>query len=205
MEEVVQMHGLLFACADVGSVKKGNFGWADSEGSEGTKPSELAAKVAAALSEKRSVALGFECPLHVPVPDAERELGKGRGGEGSRPWSAGAGCAALATGLVQAAWTLGEIRKQSPLTVGAYLDWRTFEEAGSGLLVWEAFVSGAGKGSGHVDDAARAVKAFAARLPRPETDLCASNPMSLGGFALLWSGWLISTEALKQPCIAIKA
>lgn len=132
------MNGLLIACADVGSIKKGNFGWADSDGAKGAKPSELAAKVSAALSESRPVALGFECPLYLPLPGDELNLGRCRDGEGSRPWSAGAGCAALATGLVQAAWTLREIRKPSVCTVGAYLDWGNFESAGSGLLLWEA-------------------------------------------------------------------
>jgi hypothetical protein len=163
------MHRLLIACADVRSVANGNFGWSDDEGSQGTLPSELAIKVAAALCEQRPVALGFECPLFVPLPEAERDLGKSRSGEGSRAWSAGAGCGALATGLVQAAWTLREIRKRCPAQTGAYLEWPAFEEAGSGLLVWEASVSGSAKGSGHVNDAALAVSAFAAKLPVPDS------------------------------------
>jgi hypothetical protein len=199
------MKRLLIACADIGSVVNGNFGWADSEGSEGTKPSELAAKVASALADQRPVALGFECPLFVPLPDSELELGRSRRGEGSRAWSAGAGCGALATGLVQVAWTLGEVRQRCSPTVSAYLEWSSFEKAGGGLLVWEAFVSGAAKGSGHVNDAALAVRAFAAKLPTPETDLHAVNPMSLAGFALIRSGWSIGIEALRQPCLAIKA
>lgn len=199
------MHRLLIVCADVGSIKNGNFGWADSDGAKGVKPSSLAAKVSAALYESRPVALGFECPLYLPLPGEELNLGRSRDGEGSRPWSAGAGCASLATGLVQAAWILREIRKLSVCTVGAHLNWDNFESAGSGLLLWEAFVSRAGKGSGHIDDAALAVKAFKAKLPRPKTDLQAPNPLSLAGCALLWSGWLISSEALRQPCIAIKA
>ena len=196
---------LLVVCADVGSVARGNFGWADCDGSCGTRPSELAEKVAAALSDKRPVALGFECPLFVPLPEAESELGQRRMGEGNRAWSAGAGCGALATGLVQAAWTLREIRKRCPSSVEAHLDWRSFNKDGSGLLLWEAFVSGSAKGSGHVDDADIAVRAFKKRLPTPKTDLHATNPVSLAGLALLWAGWPVGTEALRQSCIAIKA
>jgi len=196
---------LLVACADVGSVARGNFGWADCDGSSGTRPSELAEKVAAALSGHRPVALGFECPLFVPLPDAEFDLGRSRIGEGTRSWSASAGCSALATGLVQAVWTLREIRKQCPRSVGAHLGWSTFKEDGGGLLLWEAFVSGSAKGSGHVDDAAIAVRAFKKKLPMPKTDLHATNPVSLAGLSLLWAGWPVGTEALRQSCIAIQA
>ena len=199
------MKDLLIACADVGSVANGNFGWADSDGAGGDNPSELAACVASALQAGRPVALGFECPLFIPLPDSERDLGRGRAGEGSRPWSAGAGCGALATGLVQAIWTLSEVRKASPQACMAYLAWNVFVDAGSGLLLWEAFVSGAAKGNGHRDDARLAVEAFAARMPNPATDITAPNPVSLAGFALLRAGWPLGLEALRTACIAIKA
>jgi hypothetical protein len=199
------MNKLLVACADVGSIKRGNFGWSDSDGCKGNAPSELATKVAAALSLQRPVALGFECPLFVPLPGAERDLGRKRDGEGKRPWSAGAGCAAMATGLVQATWTLAEIRRQCRSSTPAHLDWVSFEQAKVGLLIWEAFVSGDSKGSGHINDAARAVEAFKAKLPVPETDIQATNPMSLAGFALVWAGWPVAVEALKTPCLVVKA
>jgi hypothetical protein len=51
--------------------------------------------------------------MAVPVPgskpDGRRGLGKARGGEGNRPWSAGAGSGALATGLAQGAWMLRQL------------------------------------------------------------------------------------------------
>lgn len=62
------------------------------------------------------MALGFEAPLMVPVSpvgvDGWTTLGQARQGETvdggrSRPWSAGAGSGALATGLAQLAWVLG--------------------------------------------------------------------------------------------------
>lgn len=198
------MERILIACADVGSVKKGRFGWADNEGGAGTLPSELTAKVAAALVQGRSVALGFECPMFVPVQTEEVELGKQRTGEDGRPWSAGAGCAALVTGMVQAAWILRAIHDRCPST-RAYTNWEEFRRSAHGLLLWEAFVSGTSKGSGHVNDAKLAVEAFERRLPTPETDVDAINPMSLAGLALLWSGLLVSTDVLRQPCLVIKA
>ncbi len=199
------MDRLLIACADVGSVSNGNFGWADSDGFEGNKPSGLVDRAAVALAAGRPIALGFECPLFVPLPEAEDQLGKGRIGEGSRAWSAGAGCGALATGLVQATWILSELRKQCHPSCRAHLAWDGFEAAGCGLLVWEAFVSGASKGSGHIADARLAIEAFAKRLPQPETEVRAINPISLAGFALLRAGWPVGFEALNLPCLVIKA
>lgn len=199
------MNDLLIACADVGSVANGNFGWAESDGTGGSNPSELAAKVALALQAGRPVALGFECPLFVPLPVNERDIGRSRQGEGSKPWSAGAGCGALATGLVQSTWILTEIRKNTPAACLAHLTWESFEQSGSGLLVWEAFVSGSAKGLDHIDDARLAVKAFSSRMPRPQTDITATNPLSLAGFALLRAGWPLGIEALGFECIAIKA
>lgn len=101
---------LVVVCADIGSVSRGNFGWWSSAGSEGRIPSTLAKHVAECLNLGLPVALGFECPLFVPLEDDEQSLTRARPGEGNRPWSAGAGCGALATGLVQVTWTLREIR-----------------------------------------------------------------------------------------------
>lgn len=198
------MDRLLIACADVGSVSNGNFGWADSDGFEGNKPSGLVDRAAVALAAGRPIALGFECPLFVPLPEAEDQLGKARIGEGSRAWSAGAGCGALATGLVQATWILSELRKQCHPSCRSHLAWDEFEAAGCGLLVWEAFVSGASKGYGHIADARLAIEAFAKRLPQPETEVRATNPISLAGFALLRAGWPVGFEALNLPCLVIK-
>jgi len=98
-------------------------------------------------------------------------LGQARQGETvdgrSRPWSAGAGSGALATGLVQMAWVL--------------------ELAGEAdLFVWEAFVSGTGKPvpagiTQHAADAAAAADTFADRWmatlttgePKPTVSACA--------------------------------
>jgi hypothetical protein len=131
-------------CADVGSVRSGNFGWAcasvtqgDVSAAGGPSPGDLVAAVAAQLGAGCPVALGFECPLFVPVPEAAARLGTARAGEGNRAWSAGAGSGAMATGLVQAAWILDAIHSRcSDATL--HLDWESFADARSGLLLWEA-------------------------------------------------------------------
>jgi len=198
---------LLTACADIGSVAVGNFGWWSSDGGSGIEPSTLAASVAAALDSNRPVALGFECPLFVPLAESEFELTRARPGEGSRAWSAGAGCGALATGLVQAAWVLRAIRASLSSPRVAYLDWEAFNEAQSGLFLWEAFVSGKAKSSTHIADAQAAGETFNKSLPNPvsvNAVVCSTPVYSLIGAAMLRTGWSQSPEILAQACIVIK-
>lgn len=196
------------ACADIGSVPQGNFAWAASDGAEGALPSELAAHVARLLNSGESVALGFECPLFVPVPEVEGDLGKGRIGEGSRPWSAAAGSSALATGLAQVAWVLARTRSLITVPASGHLNWDEFSNAAPGsLLVWEAFVTGAAKGANHIQDAQLAVQAFKDSLPSPATAsaICVQGVVhSLAGAALLSSDWSSKLALLKQECIVIR-
>jgi hypothetical protein len=74
--------------------------------------------LASALRPGTQAALLLEAPIAVPVPggelDAWRRLEKARDGEGNRPWSAGAGAGALATGLAQGAWMLRQLAVTVP-------------------------------------------------------------------------------------------
>jgi hypothetical protein len=200
-------------CADVGSVKSGNFGWARSAFHDATtqqhdtsRPSHLAVAVARELEQGNPVALGFECPLFVPVPDDEMALGRARVGEGNRSWSAGAGTGAMATGLVQCAWVLRTLRASRP-TERLFLDWRDFLIARRGLFLWEAFVSAASKGKTHVDDAAVAVTAFENSLPDPasHSTVTAENALSLVGAAALWSEWESDAAIVGASSVVIRA
>lgn len=202
-------------CADVGSIKKRNFGWAGVSISPkeqqhswrtGEGIQELVDEVADRLNKGTKVALGFECPLWVPVRDRPEELTSGRCGDGSRAWSFGAGAASLVTGLPECAWTLQKIREISP-DAKAYLDWESFLESKDGLFIWEAFVSGGGKTGSHTGDAKVAVSAFIEALPSLES-LNAVRPSeqtySLIGAALLWAGWSTDPCLLHQPCKVMK-
>jgi hypothetical protein len=88
---------LAIYCADIGSVPRGRFGWSRNEPSEttlethrgGTEILDLVNAVGDDLAAGRPVALGFECPLFVPVPVEPLRLGKARPGDGNRSWSAG--------------------------------------------------------------------------------------------------------------------
>jgi hypothetical protein len=195
-------------CADIGSVQSGNFGWWSQAEAFGTKPSELANHVAALLNEGHPVALGFECPLFVPLPESELRLTSARPGEGSRAWSAGAGCGALATGIVQVAWVLTEVRRILGRIVPVHLQWSSFQAAGHGLFLWEAFVTGSAKTASHTSDAHAGARAFIQSLPNPEAAnavVCESEVHSLIGAALLRTGWSEDISILKQPCLVLRA
>src|SRR6266545_5843342 len=161
-------------CADVGSIPNGRFGWARSAADEGkierhrggTEIVELLDGLADDLAAGQAVALGFECPLFVPVPEQPLRLGRARPGEGNRSWSAGAGAGAMATGIVEVAWIFSELRRRCP-KAKPYLDWAEFAAAGCGLFLWEAFVTAGAKAATHVDDATVAVAAFRDCLPHP--------------------------------------
>lgn len=202
------MKDIVIACADVGAVAKGNFGWWSSLGESGTRLSTLAKHVGSALDSGKPVALGFECPLFVPLVDDELGLTSARPGEGSRPWSAGAGCGALTTGLVQTAWVLQDIRTRMAQAVPAFLSWHKFSTARSGLFLWEAFVSGKAKGDSHIVDAQLGAEAFARILPDPmscNAVTCSSGVYSLVGAALLRTGWSDDPRLLQEPCLVVRA
>jgi uracil-DNA glycosylase len=167
---------------------------------------DLVEAVAADLLAGRAVAIGFECPLFVPVPEQALRLGMARRGEKNRSWSAGAGAGAQATGIVQVAWILGELRYHLP-AVKPHLEWEQFTAAGSGLFLWEAFVTDRAKAMTHVDDATVAVTAFLDALPElaAANAVTAERPLSLLGAAILWSGWSDDPDLLHAPCLVIKA
>jgi hypothetical protein len=183
-------------CADIGSVQNDRFGWARVEADDfdierhrgGKEITDLVEAVAEDLAARNEVALGFECPLFVPVPKEPLHLGMARPGEGNRSWSAGAGAGSMATGIAQVTWILTELRRRCPKTT-AYVDWSQFRTAGGGLFLWEAFVTDRAKATTHVDDAVVAVTAFRNALPNvlAANAVTAKRTVSLIGAALMWS------------------
>jgi len=199
-------------CADIGSIQKGNFGWASCDPEcnslcSGTSIEDFAQQIVDELRQGRSVALGFECPLFVPFRESPVELTRARVGEGSRPWSAAGGAGSLATGLTETVWVLSQIHASISPEPALYFCWQKFAEAGSGLLLWEAFVTGAIKADSHEGDAMLAVRAFASSLPNPNTKNIIEEPevFSLIAASALRSGWLDASSLVNVPCLVIAA
>ena len=208
----VSLDSLEVYCADIGSVKGGKFGWAsrctgpNPRECLGTDIQQLVTQVACDLNNGKKVALGFECPLWVPVACDPRELTSARCGEGNHPWSAGAGPTSLAAGLTETAWILSGIRRESQ-HVKAFLDWSQFRAAKNGLFLWEAMVTGENRTGSHEGDAAAAACAFIKALPDPAACNAVTSPhkvRSLIGAALLWAGWSNDLQLLRTPCVVIR-
>ena len=203
------------AAADVGSLAGKNFGWYLSIGGEarhGHRPEALVDAVDDVLAMGHSVALGFECPLWLPMPVEAHRLGKARPGEGSRPWSAGAGSGALTTGVQQMAWVLSALAEHHGDTLLPTVDHDALLGGACRLLIWEAFVSGTGKSDPagtdpHVEDARLAVVEFQRRVEagtlasdcEPESEV-----FSLAGAALIRSGLTRDLALLYQAPVVVK-
>jgi hypothetical protein len=201
-------------CADIGSIAQGSFAWArripasdDEEVHTPGNIESLARAVVYHLEREHPVALGVEMPLFVPVPVESSRLGKARPCDvNAPPWSSGPGGTVMATGLAQVPWLLCHVREQVP-DAGLHLRWTPFAAQGSGLLLWEAFVSGTAKGQTHEEDARIGMEAFCAQLPTPgdpnadETE----RPFSLVAAAALWAGWDLPSDELRSACVLVRA
>jgi hypothetical protein len=160
------------------------------------------------MNADMSVALGFECPLFMPIPEVGDRLNYGRQGEGNRAMFAPAGAAVATLGLQEAAWILRQLRDRVRALPRYSLDWRAWPPEGAAphLLVWEAFVSGTAHGDSHERDAATAAVFFRAN----EHDLNAVNavtadqPLSMVHAAALWAGWANDLDRLHQACLVLK-
>jgi hypothetical protein len=129
--------GARVVAVDIGSVgPPSKFAWAAFDApvrdlvKDGTDPESAVSALVPGLLAGDQAALLLEAPMSVPVPGGQpgawRGLGKARHGERNRPWSAGAGTGALATGLAQGAWMLRQIAATAPgLTVTTQAgDWQ---------------------------------------------------------------------------------
>jgi len=207
---------LAIFCADVGSIKADKFGWAAALPDEndivgagiitGSSIEKFAALISEEIRKKRKVAVGFECPLFVPVREESQNVNSARSGEGNRSWSAGAGTGALATGLVEVLWVMNKINGTLGKAPKAQFSWSEFLGSES-VFLWEAFVTSEAKGIGHSDDAKIAVTQFIESLPEPwsENAIQEESVLSLVGAAALKAGWSEEIGVLSEPCLVIKA
>ena len=90
----VNAEGLAIYCADIGSIKNDNFGWAVVHGDRqrgGKEIGELVDDVVVSLAAGIKVALEFGFPLWVPVPDDPSGLTDARVVDGNESWPARSG------------------------------------------------------------------------------------------------------------------
>jgi hypothetical protein len=215
---MIDVHALVVACLDVGSAT--NTGWAvlsDGRLRTGTDIETFAVKLVEELRMGRSIALGFECPLYVPVRANPVDLLQQREGERGRPWSASAGATVLVAGLAQIRWLMSKL-KQEYSTLRGTTRWSQLIDGESQLLLWEAFVSSEGSlstvpavvldRSVHERDAAIAVEAFFERVcadAAPESDLMGDgSALSLAGVQLIAAHLTEDLSLLHETCTVVK-
>lgn len=115
----------------------------------GTNINNFVQLIAEDIDNERKVCLGFECPLFLELPVDPVHLTSARKGEGSRPWSAGAGAGSLATGLTEVLWVLNEIKEKCTAQIEPSFSVADFLKGAANLLIWEAFVTAMSKGASH--------------------------------------------------------
>ena len=193
-------------CIDVGSQR--NIGWASSDGEQGDANTLAAAlsRIVACLMKGRPAAIGFEAPIWTPRrADLARLTSRREGIERvlNRPWSAGAGTGALGTALALMPWCLAHIA-QAAGPVSTTVDLSLFR-ANGGLLLWEAFVSGIGKGlaSTHASDAALACRAFESRWPDLTSDIPAEPALNHAVSSAIAAGLSIDLREICVPCVVV--
>jgi hypothetical protein len=153
------------------------------------------------------VALGFEAPLFLPVPQEPTELGRARSGEGSRPYCGGAGPTVTVLGIQQTAWVLRAVAEafQSHAVTTEWRGWRGRDDRPR-LLLWEAFVTAGAKSPTHQGDAATAALAFIQNegALADANAVSATTPLSLIGAVALWAGLPIDAQLLRAPVLVLK-
>lgn len=206
------MDVVVFAC-DVGSTRRGNFGWArvvqESGGFSVKKGKWIDGCVQAMLGdvrEGRSLALGMECPLFIPVPNESKDLSRGRKGEGNRSCFAPVGGYVATLGLHQLAFIL---KKMLGCEMALVLEAERWVNERKSVLLWEAFVSGKVHSKDHCRDAATAATAFMRKFlsGKLSTDVPTEEPgevLSLVGCALLWAGWPGQVDFLRKPVLVVR-
>jgi hypothetical protein len=91
-------------------------------------------------------------------------------------------------------WTFGRIAQAVP-EAAATIDPAGWRERG-GLLIWEAFVTGATKQKTHADDATTALWAFMARWPDLRSDIPVEAAVNLSAAAALSAGLCVDIDEI---------
>lgn len=205
---------------DVGSVRSGAFAWVrigpepgDLVGSR--KIDELVDVLCSDIENGLSIALGFECPLFMPVPQSSENLNRGRRDEGNRSMFAPAGAAVTTIGVHQVAWVLRAIHTRGsrrPRYTFRHEDWAARQAGQQLLFLWEAFVSGKAHApsdgpNAHLRDALTAANYFAEKegsLTSATTAQVDGPALSLVHAAAIWAGWASDLERLREQTLVLR-
>ena len=213
------MSQVIYAC-DIGSVKSGAFAWAritpDEQKPETSREiEELLPRIEADARQGRHIALGFESPLFMPIPENSSDLSQGRENEGARSMFAPAGGYVTTLGLHEMAWILGKLQERCGHLLTYTLEsseWQSSQPTPV-LFLWEAFVSEGAHGETHEQDAISAAEEFRKVFQKvPATEVPASKvksrdaqaTLSLAHVAALWSGWATDHDRLTCEALVIK-
>lgn len=212
----------MFIGLDVGSVRrKGGFSWATSDevvhGQD--DPALLGKFIVEQLERGERVALAVECPLSVPIPEPTlagwAHLGRARSGEGNRPWSAGAGAGALATGLAQLTWLCSFIEANAQRSFRTTTRLNTFQ-MGAEFFIAEAMVTATGKPESvggrqdyadAVASAERLVEVVSSESTTTTPDVCCApmRSLNLAAIAALHAGLDVDPAELRDEVVVAKA
>jgi len=214
------MKRVIYAC-DVGSTrhqekKQGPaFAWARLSPNEGIKSvqgssdiQQLVRRLELDIEEGHSVALGFESPLFIPIPEDSKHLSKRRDGEGNRSFASRVGLSVCTLGVHQSAWILKRLYESSSRKCSFTLDMRCWppSEHHRVLFCWEAFVSEGAHSDQDITDAATAIAFFFDNEEKLQeaNAVRAKNPISLIGAVALWSGWTSDLRYLHMETLVLK-
>jgi hypothetical protein len=185
---------------DVGSPKAGKLGWAilppNAEVCQGRDLDDFIERMAD-LSAHWPAAVGFEAPMFVPLRREALATLTRRQGEGTRPWSAGAGATVTTAALGVVSYTLARLRERLPVAL-ASVDWRSKPREHGDVLFFEAFVSQAAKGEDHAHDALIAAEAARTHL-EPDTP----GPSAIEEDDI-FSTLGAALALLSMPCLVVK-
>ena len=210
---------IVVGCLDVGSPKKGNVGWAvlaDRRSKTGHDLEGFVDAIATYVYQNRPVAVGFECPLYVPLRSNISEMTQARRGEVGVNWCGGPGSSVLAVGLVQVNWVLRELG-QRIRGVSGTTRWSEFVATTRRLFFWEAFITSRtgvvvrldahDSRSAHERDALCGALAFRRKRPVDgdlRSDLEVEPALSLIGLHLLQTGLSDDLSLLSHRCTVLK-